>query len=236
MTQEFIDDLADGGGLKPAKEMVVAVRDHLKRHNRDHSIRKVHEELRARNFEISVATVQRHLRGIGQGKRTLSPTTRADRRVRDKRYGRLASARKGSADAVDIEKSPLKLEDCKAPAQIKVPTLAELVAEDQTSTLLAIRENRARMALNIIIAEQMSSRPELLLLDMRGTAALVDALTVGTKLSGGHSIDISMPSDQDRAKAANGFSPGGHEMRDITPAKSELVTDIEKWRRTRENA
>jgi hypothetical protein len=60
-----------------------------------------------------------------------------------------------------------------------------------TSTELAIRENRCGW-LNIIIAERMALQPNLLMLDMKSTAALVDPLTVARSCPAA-SIDIKIP-------------------------------------------
>ncbi len=228
MSEEFTDDLAGGGGRKPTKIEIILIRDYLKRHNRAFSIRKVHEELLARDFRIGVATVQRALADAPGGNRSTlkegaEPTQPAQRRV---------DGRRQNGGKKPPQESPIKPEMVAPPAELKIPTLAELTRADETSTKLAIEENRARMALNIILANQMAARPELLLLDMRGTAALVDALTIAAKLSGGASIDISMSAPGEAV--ANG---SGHDMKDITPPpKSALVMEIDKWRGERAGA
>lgn len=231
MTEEFKDDLADGGGRKPEKGETIAIRNYLKRHNREDSVRKVLVEMQARNFVVSLATVARHLKGTGVPEQTKSETQAADTRVAQ-------AARNNKVAAPQVELPKLTIEDCKADEAL-IPKLAALLAENNTSTQLAIQENRARMALNQVIAHMMAAKPELLLLDMRGTAALVDALTVAAKLSGGASIDITVPTDEERARALNGhsngaLSPAGHEMKDITP-KSAVVTAIDNWRHGQKN-
>ena len=87
----------------------------------------------------------------------------------------------------------------------------------------------------------MAARPELMLLDMRGAAALIDALTVAAKLSGGASIDITVPITGERQEGAafgqidrtNGVSPNGHAMKDITPVKGPLSDELEAFRAKR---
>lgn len=229
MTQEFVDDLADGDGQMPLKAQVGAVRDRLKRtakRKEDYSVRSTHRELLARNFKISPSQVGKVLRALGGGNppevKGSNPTRAADERARINR---------GDAKRSAPAETKLTPADVKPPETINLPTMAALLEQINSSASLAIGENRARMALNTIIMHAMASRPELCLLDMRGAAAMIDALTVAAKLSGGAAIDIAIPSQEDRDAAARGLSPNGHEMKDITPQQSALVTKIDEWRR-----
>jgi hypothetical protein len=237
MSKEFTDDEdALGGSGLPSVEQVGAVRDYLKSRNREHSVREVHKELVARGFSISVATTDRRiaiLNGTAKERKAKvpSPTVRADRRVKDRRSHNVTDPPKEKQKALTLADVVLDDENL-------ISKLADLVKAENSSTHLAIDENRTRMALNIIIAQRMAATPGLLLLDMRGTAALVDALTVAAKLSGGASIDIRVPVHGANG-ALNGHSNGnGHGMIDVTPTKSPLTEDLEAFRRKRaaENA
>lgn len=227
MSKDF-DDVANLGGTGvPSVAQVVAVRDHMKSRNKSTSVRSVSAELVACGFDASIATTARRLReakGFTQ-LQTKSPTKAAERRVSDRRHHRKAEQPSGEGTITPAEL--LGLDEATL-----IPKMAELLVDATSSTQLAIRENRARMALNIIIAETMASKAPVLLLDMRGTAALVDALTVAAKLSGGASIDIIIPTDADRNNEVNGVSPGGHPMREVNaPANgSGLVTEIARWK------
>jgi hypothetical protein len=164
------------------------------RKNDHRGIRPTHVELLKRGFKVSLTTVQRVLKIADKPKRG------------------------GNPFAPVITRDDVQLDD---PSLVSV--MAKLLEEANTSTVLAIRENRVRMSLNIVIAERMAASPGLLLLDMKGAAALVDALTTAAKLSNGAAVDVKLPT----TTAA---------MRDITPAaKTALQTDIEKWREKRGN-
>lgn len=242
----FEDDVADGAGRVPTKLQIIAVRNYLKSHNRDFSIRKTRDELLARNFKANLSAVQRSLKGVEGG---IPPhpkgATKAERRAIDRRgqdrY--LAKKRRAPAPPPPLETVTIVMAETDAPEtatperpsrtpepEVKLSTLVELLVEANSSTQLAIRENRMRMALNIILLEQMAAKPAMLLLDMTGTARLIDALTIATKLSGGASIDVVVPIRGDQPVA----NSNGHDMVDVTPS-SQLVTSIEKWRREQKN-
>lgn len=228
----FEDDL-DGGGRTPSMMQVIHVSAHLQSKKLDWGPRPTHRELMARNFDISVATVQRILKKAGIEPPPVpiskaNPVQEADDRVSAKRH-RNAKIRSTEATNFTKKDTILDLDD------VSVRSMADLLEEKNTSASLAIMENRARMALNIVIAEMMAAKPHLLLLDMRGTAALVDALTVAAKLSGGNSMDIRYPTDEERRNAAAGLSPdGSNTMKDITPVeKSAFATSLENFRKQR---
>lgn len=223
MSTDFDDE--DGGGHPPTREQVVRIHQYLMAHNRPSSLRSLHAELKARNFDISLASVQRWMAREEDIKNSTDPEL--ERELQKVRDGRIMNGK--TPPPPPIVKEDVKLDDESA-----VRTMAKLVAAENTSTFLAIEENRARMALNIVVAEMMAAKKELLLLDMRGTAALIDALTDATKLSGGHSLDIRYPTEEERRNAEQGISPGGHPMTDITPPpKSAFATSLAKFREER---
>jgi hypothetical protein len=239
MSDQFRDDEdALGGSGTPTDAQILAVRDYLRSRNRNASTRKVHKELIVRGFSIGESTVIRKL-GVVDGKAWAikkyppkvkkSLTVEADRRLTDRRSNNATKPPKEKPVALTL--ADVALDD-----ETTIAKIADLVKAANSSTHLAVEENRARMALNIIIAQRMAATPGLLMLDMRGTAALVDALTVAAKLSGGASIDIRVP-----VPGMNGALNGngnGHGMIDVTPAKSPLSEDLDAFRRKRaaENA
>lgn len=208
-----------GGEGRPTDSQVLLVAGYLKRHNRDAGVRPTQRELAARGFEISIATVQRVMAkaGVAATPNKDIPAPEASNRT--------ATARAKNREAKG-EPPKVKLEDIGEVDLVR--KLADILALENeapkhSSTELAIMENRHRMALNVVIAQAMAARPELLLLDMRGTAALVDALTCGSKLSGGASIDIvRLPpgADQDQPP-----------MKDVTPIKTPLMASLDEFRR-----
>lgn len=210
-----------GGEGRPTDSQVLLVASYLKRHNRDAGVRPTQRELTARGFEISIATVQRVMAkaGVAAPQTKDIPAAEASHRV--------AIERKDNRRP-KAEEPKVKLEDITLREADLVQKLTDLLevangSAKHSSTELAIIENRHRMALNVVIAQAMAQRPELLLLDMRGTAALVDALTCGSKLSGGYAIDIvRLPpgADQDQPP-----------MKDVTPAKTTLMANLEEYRR-----
>jgi hypothetical protein len=223
MSDKFEDDLADGDGRKASMEEVTKVRDWLKSRNRSHSINCVLDELVARNFKGSRATIARYLKPADGSVRDQDPVQRAENRNNARKMGNAAGPPHTEAMAKAVHAVEKGVEKTEA----VMVTIAELTAIDRTSTALAIMENRERMALNIITMRAMAEKPELLLLDMRGAAALIDALTCAAKLSGGASIDIS----RSEAEPASGLNGGnGHDMVDVTPKKSALLQQIDNWR------
>lgn len=210
------DDLFGGEG-RPTDDQINRVAAYLRRHNREWGPRNTHRELLARGFKVSVPTVCRVMKK--SGKTTVASkdvkAAEASIRVSNRRAKKTKTPKTLPVDPKKYEVEPSL-----------VSKMAELLIEANSSTQLAIRENRARMALNIIIAEAMAAKPELLLLDMRGSAALVDALTCGAKLSGGASIDITIGGAKD--------DPAEGQMKDVTPApKTALAADLAEFRRQR---
>lgn len=227
MTTDDFDDLPRGNGEKPTKEQAIAVYHSLRRRNRAHGTSDVLKTLIDLGFSTARSSVGRMLQGV-EGREPLPHVNPAETRRRRARTnnrhqhkrekegneGKPTATVAGAADAIDPEKLG-------AVTARLVELLKKNGAEPAlSSTELAITENRTRMALNIVIAEAMAQRPEILLLDMRGTAALVDALTVACKLSGGSAIDVSMPSAVHGATNGSGAYP----MKEINPPPQ--VTDF----------
>lgn len=246
MTGEFDADVFGGAG-RPSNAQVLLTRDYLKRHERNHSLDKVIEELKARGFSPARSTVGRVLKADKEGKSLPEPEPKIgktkgarQRTIEDRRARR---DNKPPHEKKDAPPNPA-LEFLRLPEDTvrQVVTLASLIAAENTSTKLAIDENRARMALNTVLMHHMAARPELMLLDMRGTASLIDALTMATKLSGGAAIDITVanPGREQPHGAVNGvtangheISPNGHAMKDVTPVRSPLSDELEHFRRKR---
>lgn len=231
MKDDFEDN--DGGGKSPTTEQIVRVSSHLQSRGLDHGPRPTHRELLARNFTTSIATVQRTMVKVGiksfqesgGGYHKANPVTEAVTRLKEERH-------ENHNTRADTSAKKFGLEDVLSDPSI-VAQLTTLVDSKNSSAFLAIEENRHRMALNVVIAQMMASKPALLLLDMRGTAALVDALTVAAKLSGGAALDIRYPTETEKQNAAAGLSPDGNGvMKDITP-KSTFATSLEQFRSER---
>lgn len=232
MTTTFEDDCPDGGGGRPTKAQAEKIRDHLQRRrpNVHVTLNMLRDEMAARNFVISRA-------GLGRlvviKHKPASTIDRVENRVTARRF-------KNKREHVEPPKPAEVVPEIVAEIAKKVETaivpidprlsLEELTRKDQTSTMLAILENRERMALNIIIMRTMADNPEKMIVDMRQTAALVDALTIAAKLSGGASIDITMGHNDH--PPLNGAGNG--EMKDVTPpTTSSLTADFAKWRNLR---
>jgi hypothetical protein len=225
------DDIIEGDGNIPTVEQISGVRDQLLEAGRikmgsrkgDHrGIRPTHQELLARGFKCSLSRVQRTLAIIDKEREPPEPAI--DNSLSKNR----GNNKKGSAPPV-LTKEDVVLDDPSL-----VSAMAKLLEEANTSTVLAIKENRVRMALNVVIAERMAASPGLLLLDMRGAAALVDALTMASKLSGGASIDIHVPALHEMRKAAD--ARRAEDAKVIEPAtKTELQSNIEAYRLKRNN-
>lgn len=249
-TNDDFDDLPRGNGENPLRDQTKKVYDHLIKNGLPHSLKYVKERMVALGFKIGRATCGRHLEdhpvyiaeqlGGTKGRKLNDAEKRSMRRKLNNRHEHKVGAEKPenvaqAADAVDPE---------------KIGTIANRIIEllkvgvdnrpVKSSAELAIEENRVAMALNIVIAEAMAAKSELLLLDMRGTAALIDALTIARKLSGGASIDISRPSGSEPPHHlngsnghANGHSPAGFLMKEINPPEKGLSADIAAFRRER---
>jgi len=231
MTTDDFDDLPRGNGKQhPTVEEAAKVYFHVKRTQPRVSLQIVSDRLIALGFKTSKGSVGRYLQGVEgvelstQSKKHDDAEKRAQRRKLNNRH----EHKKDGSPVADAIKDALKDE-----ALIeKFVKLLENNADGvpvNSSAQLAIMENRARMALNVVIAHQMSRKPELLLLDMRGSAALVDALTVASKLSGGAALDISRPAgsgDEATPQSLNGAN--GHDKEE-----SGLATDLMAYRRER---
>lgn len=233
MTTDDFDDLPRGNGKQhPTVEEATKVYFHVKRTQPKVSLQIVADRLVALGFKTSKGSVGRYLQGVEgveeltQSKKHDGAEKRAQRRKLNNRHehkkaegGEVAQAIEKLAETVDLGGL--------------IVTLLEKDKEGKprlSSTELAIMENRARMAFNIVIAEQMARMPQRVLIDMRGTAAMIDALTVASKLSGGGAIDISRPSGsgEEVNPALNGAN--GHDK----PQSSGLATDLMKYRKERE--
>lgn len=241
MSDDF-DDLPRGNGSeRPSKEQTLAVYNYLRSRNRKHSTMDVVRELAALGFKISKAPAGRHLVGA-EGRVAARPDQRSPIAEAQKRRTRAKqNNRHEHKKAKEPKESPIKsLGDVAAKLldgldtdKIANKVMAMLAGDGKkSSTELAIEENRVRMALNIALGERMIEKSEFLLLDMRGTAAMVDAFTVASKLSGGASIDIVAPAAAPPT-GANGTSPGGHPMKELNPPRTGMAADIAQFMRER---
>lgn len=249
MSTEFDDDLPSGDGGSPTKEQVLRVYNYLRSHKRGHSTNDVLNEMKALGFGTSHSTVGRSLVGA-PGRAPPPKADKADKRVQRKRLNNRHEHKvapkpepvKENAASKEADKVQ-KLADAVA-VLTESPELAvnmaTLLATKEnaplnSSAMLAIDQSRALMAINIIIAHQMAAAPKMLMLDMRGTAALVDALTVSSKMTGGSAIDI-VPQGAGEARA-NGVSPNGHPMKELNPPPHVgMAGDIIQWFQEQEAA
>ena len=216
MTGEF-DELPCGSGM-PAHSQIIDTRDYLRRYNRKHGIRSVLDELTANGFTISFTTVQRCLAD--------APTIFDDE-------PEAPAQEKGQNDA---EKRVTKrreltrgLREELMPCDKEVgDRLKEIIGEGDAlkkNCDIALLENKVRMGLNVILMEAMVERPLLMLSDMRGTAALIDALTVSAKVSGGAAFEVLPPREKPEAN--------GDGMKDVTPKPA--VASIEAFKNFRQH-
>ena len=143
MTGEF----PPSGDGRPTDENVVETRDYLKRHNRDFSVRCTHDELVANGFTVSTATVGRILKEAKGGNppqpNTPSPTQKSEKRNQVRRDRLRKEAAEELSSIADLVVPPEKVAE--------IATLAALLVNETSSTALAIKENRTRMALNVVI-------------------------------------------------------------------------------------
>jgi hypothetical protein len=230
-SKDFDDE--DGAGKPPTQDQVLRISAFLQSRNLDYGPRPTHRELQARNFNISIATVQRGMKKAG-----IKPPEKQITEAQKRRSNERAENTAGMMDRKSLPNPDATKTDKFGMDEIEgliARKMADIIKTDTTSAMLAIEENRARMALNIVIAEIMAAKPALLLLDMRGTAALVDALTCASKLSGGASLDIKYPTQAEKNAAAAGLSPSGDgsQMKDITPTRTKLADDLAAFRQRR---
>ena len=198
---EQIDKPPSGSG-KPTLDEIAQTRDYLLRNHRSYGIGPVTDELVANGFEIGRATVARYLSGKVPAAEHVARVVRSS--VKPANLGGLLvkDAVKALADIIGPKDNLKKRHE------------------------IALLENKVRMGLNIILMEHMIARPELLLLDMRGTAALIDALTVSAELSGSNAFEVIRPGEHPEMN--------GDGMKDITPQpRNATQISIEEFRRSR---
>lgn len=209
MSKTF-DDMPDGAGKRATEEDYKRIWLYMESRNRHPSVRSVLTEIQAQNFlPPSVATSSRWSRKLGLSHTPAeSPTKDADKRQRDERHSRKIAA------PVTVEQVAAKAD--KPPEQVErtlKSRMEQLLKTENSSTQLAIDENRTRMAFNIALMEFYADTPGLLA-NLRDTAALIDAVTIASKLSGGASIDITLPG---RGEEQDDVSPSGHPMKTVSP-------------------
>jgi hypothetical protein len=226
MSDKF-EDMPDGAGKRASEEDYKRIWLYMQSRNRKPSVRSVLTEIVAQNYlPPAVATSQRWAKKLGLSE-TVEPsvTKAADARIRDKREKRRAP---------DTSPAAIEEKTGKTPAQVERTLLGrmkELLKEENSSTQLAIDENRTRMAFNIAVMEFYAENPTLLA-SPRDTAAFVDAATVASKLSGGAAIDITLPTPGEQTET--GISPGGHLMKTVSPlagVDQGLVTNFHEFTR-----
>lgn len=205
MSNEF-DDMPDGGGKRATEEDYSRIWRYMASRNRKPSVRTVLLELAAQNYvPPAVATSARWAKKLGLSTdHSASPTQEAETRQRQRRDD-VKPASLGELGEV-AEKSPKMIETG------LLGRMHELLKAENSSTQLAITENRTRMAFNVALMEFYAETPTLLA-DAKAAAAFIDAVTIASKLSGGASIDIILPKPGEQM--ADDTSPGGHPMKTI---------------------
>jgi hypothetical protein len=212
MSDKF-EDMPDGAGKKATEADYKRVWLYMKSRNRKPSVRSIRDELKAQNYAPpSTAGSARWAKKLG-----LSETVeRSETKAADKRVSNRRSSNKMVLPETPAEAAERVADKIETPAETVERTLTArmkaLLAKDNTSTQMAIDENRTRMAFNIALLEFYAENPALLA-NVRDSAALIDAITVAAKLSGGASIDITLPQGGDQP--TDGVSPGGHPMKTI---------------------
>ena len=220
MTDKFEDGPPTGSGY-PTVDQVVETREYLKRRNRNSGITPVMDEMIANGFDISHASVGRALKdkpgGEVAARKKIRQPESANKPKRDVRYRAKKNAKQGP------EKATL---ESLTPAEVII--LKDIIGDWgnlKKNCDIALVENKVRMALNIILMRRLIERPELMLIDMRGAAALIDSMTISSKVSGGASFEVIAPGDKPEVD--------GNGMKDITPKPQ--VASIQAFRRFREN-
>lgn len=228
MTEKF-DGMPDGAGKRATEDDYKRIWLYMKSRNRKPSVRSVLEELTAQNYAPpAVATSQRWAKKLGLSETvTPSVTAAAEKRVKDRRAGNKTVLPATPAEAA--EKVADKVETPAATVERTLTTRMKVLLEkENSSTQMAIDENRTRMAFNIALLEFYAENPALLA-NVRDTAAFLDAMTVAAKLSGGASIDITLPAPGDQS--ADGISPGGHPMKMVGSPLANVDTSlVDKFR------
>ena len=222
---EFVEDRPPSGEGMPSEVEVIETRDYLKRRNRDAGTRPTALELVANGFSISHSSVGRILKKVAGG---VVPTRDKKRSALEKRE--LNRKDKAKAETKRPKRAP-KPEGLTAGelTSAEIMLLKDIIGTPEAlkkNCDIALVENKVRMGLNIILMHRMIAKPDLLLLDMRSTAALIDSLTVSSKLSGGASFEV----------IAHGDKPeiDGRGMKDITPDNPNVAA-IDDFRRFRLN-
>ena len=205
------EDMPDGAGKRATEDDYRRIWLHMKSRNRHPSIRSIMDEIAAQNFlPPSVATSQRWAKKLGL---TAGPIEASDTASVDKRASNRKAKQRERAPEATAESLAEKTGQEPARIELTLKTrMTELLKADNSSTQLAITENRTRMAFNVALMEFYADNPTLLA-GPRDTAALLDALTVSTKVSGGASIDITLPTPGE--EPADGISPNGHPMKTV---------------------
>lgn len=225
MSDKF-EDMPDGAGKRATEEDYKRVWLYMKSRNRNPSVRTVITEIGAQNYLApSVATSQRWAKKLGLSAVVeTSPTRAAEDRNEDRREKRKPPNHTPAAIAEKTEKTVAQVE------RTLKDRMVELLKADNSSTQLAITENRTRMAFNVALMEFYAEHPGLLA-NVRDAAAFLDATTIAAKLSGGPSIDIVLPKPGEQP--ADGVSPAGHPMRTLNPLEkldASLVTNFNEFR------
>jgi hypothetical protein len=226
MTKDQFEDMPDGAGRRATEEDYKRVWLYMKSRNRNPSVRTVCLELAAQNYLApSVATSQRWAKKLGLSMVVEQSTTKAaEARNEDRREKRKAPNHSPEAIAEKTEKTVAQVE------RTLMTRMRELLKDDNSSTQLAITENRTRMAFNVALMEFYAENPSLLA-NVRDAAAFIDATTIASKLSGGPSIDIVLPKPGE--VQADGISPGGHAMKTVNPldkVEPALVTSFNEFK------
>lgn len=221
------EDMPDGAGKRATEEDYKRIWLYMKSRNRNPSVRSVLAEITAQNYlPPAVATSARWARKLGLSEAVEPSVTKAaDARVRDKREKRKAPDHAPAVIAEKTEKPVAQIE------RTLMTRMRELLKEDNSSTQLAITENRTRMAFNVALMEFYAENPTLLA-NVRDAAAFLDATTIASKLSGGPSIDITLPQNGD--VQTEGVSPNGHPMKTVTSldkVDTSLVTSFKDFQK-----
>lgn len=218
MKGEF-DDMPDGAGKRATEEDYSRIWRYMASRNRKPSVRTVLLELAAQNFvPPAVATSARWAKKLGLSSEfTASTTQEAEKRQRQRRENAKPVTVTEIADATGQEAPKVE--------RTLLTRMRELLVAENSSTQLAITENRTRMAFNVALMEFYAENPSLLA-NVRDAAAFLDATTIASKLSGGPAIDIILPKQGE--VQPDEVSPGGHPMKTVGLEKVEpgLVTNF----------
>lgn len=206
MSDDFEDAPPSGSGM-PTRAETHATLAYLSRHNRPFGIRPVLAELKANGFEISFATVQRHLR-----EEVVKPDAPEIAHIRaDIRAG----LQKTRPVAVTAAATPEQQETARKAVEDSVAErIGNIIGKPdnlKSNAEIALHENKIRMALNILLMQMLMERPERILVDLRGAAALIDAMTISAKVSGAAAFEVLPP----------GVKSDGSDMKNVTPEPVE---------------